>query len=68
MPMDETELIVRLAQDRGDYKKVARDSGVNYQTIIKIAGGHVKRPYGRTMTALARYYAAKDSQPGSVTQ
>ena len=66
--MDENAIIERLLKDRGEYPAVARESGVNYQTIIKIATGATKRPYGRTLVALERYYADKDNPAGSVQQ
>lgn len=54
--MDAPALIAKLQEDRGSYPAISAATGIKYTTLTKIAAGHVKKPYGRTLKALAAYY------------
>lgn len=54
------ELLERIKHDRGLYPQIARESGVKYTTLTKIACGQVKRPYRQTLDRIAAYYARVD--------
>lgn len=64
--MDDQTILERLRHDRGLYPRIARESGVTYTTLTKIACGQIRRPYRQTWDRLAAYYAkvdaAKDAQ------
>lgn len=59
--MTDAELLERLRHDRGMYPQIARESGVTYTTLTKIACGQVKRPYRQTLDRLAAYYAKQSA-------
>ena len=55
--MTDSEIIERLRHDRGLYPRIAKESGVKYTTLTKIACGQVKRRYRQTLDRIAAYYA-----------
>ena len=60
--MDTATLLDKLRQDRGSYPAIAAATGIKYTTLSKFAAGAIKRPYGRTLKALAAYYEAQAKQ------
>lgn len=59
--MTDAQIIKRLRHDRGLYPHIAKESGVPYTTLTKIACGQVKRPYRQTLDRLAAYYAKQEA-------
>lgn len=53
----------RLNQAKGDWPKVAEESGVPYQTITKIGGRIVTDPRISTVQTLFDYFAAQEMTP-----
>jgi hypothetical protein len=52
----------RLNQVKGDWPRVAEESGVPYQTITKIGGRFVSDPRYSTVQALFDYFEAHPEQ------
>ncbi len=48
-----------LADTKGEWPEVARDSGVDYFTIVRIAGGKSKSPRYETIEKLAEYFGSE---------
>jgi hypothetical protein len=61
-PMLDT-VLRRLEESKGDWPKVAEESGVPYQTITKIGGRFVADPRHSTVQALFDYFTALPEQP-----
>lgn len=61
--MDIETLRTKLAEDRGGYHVIARATGVCHGSLVKFATGFTKRPFGKTLKALTKYYADQDQEP-----
>jgi len=62
--MDTETLRAKLIEDRGSYHVIARATGISHGAIVKMATGYTRRPFGKTLKALAAYYAAQDQRDG----
>lgn len=51
----------KLEERRGDWQRIADDSGVPYHTLTKIAQGVVQDPRIRTVQKLADYFGGLTS-------
>lgn len=58
--MDIETLRTKLAEDRGGYHVIARATGVCHGSLVKFATGFTKRPFGKTLKALQKYYADQE--------
>jgi len=63
-PMLDT-VLRRLNEEKGEWPRVAEESGVPYQTITKIGGRFVRNPGVLTVQALFDYFARRPEQSAS---
>ena len=58
--MDIETLRTKLVEDRGSYHVIANATGLSHGAIVKMATGFTKRPFGKTLKALTKYYADQE--------
>lgn len=51
----------RLDEFRGEWPTIARESGVNYWTVLNIASGKSPNPEVQNLQPLIDWFAAKDA-------
>lgn len=58
----DTEVLQALENRRGDWKRIAEESGVSYSWISKFANGHIPNPGFKTLSDLRVYLLGADAQ------
>lgn len=58
----DTEVLHALEKRRGDWKRIADESGVSYSWISKFANGHIPNPGFKTLSDLRAYLFGTSAQ------
>jgi len=59
----DTEVLLSLERRKGEWKRIADESGVSYSWISKFANGHIPNPGFQTLVGLRDYLVRTD--PGA---
>ena len=67
-PAERAKLVDRLRglllEDKGSWAKIARETGLEYRTIVRFANKQFGMPYGRFIPTLAAHYERQAAEAG----